>query len=259
MAVETIYDHPHYYDVLFGWDRTIEADFYHRTLERCGVANTEPVLEVACGTGQVAIRLAQRGRHVLGLDVSADMVEYMRRAAAAAQVNVGSICADMSGFVTQRTFASAYNPMSSFRLLQDDASARAHLQRMATCLRRGGVYILDMTLEDTLAATATTTSESWEMMRGSVTVRAENDAVHVNDNGVERVFAWGREAHLRPYTNDTFIELLRTVRDFKLESRHPETSRATGVSEFALTPLVPPIVGRVMVVLRKVSNDVAQR
>lgn len=259
MAVETIYDHPHYYDVLFGWDRNIEADFYHRMLEQCGVALADPVLEVACGTGQVAIRLAQRGRDVHGLDVSADMLGYMRHAAAAAHVKVGSVCADMSGFVTQTTFAAAYNPMSSFRLLHADASALAHLRRIAACIRPGGVYILDMTFEDTVVATAPTTSESWEMTRGSVTVRAENDAVHVNDNGVERVLAWGQEAHLRPYTCDAFVELMRAVSGFTLESWHPETGRATGVSEFSLAPSAPPIAGRAMVVLRRVSNDDAQR
>lgn len=251
MAAETIYDHPHYYDVLFGWDRTIEGDFYHRTLERCGVANPEPVLEVACGTGQVAILLAKLGRRMSGLDISGDMVEYMRRAATTAGVAIEPICADMTSFTAARPFAAAYNPMSSFRLMHDDASVAAHLRCMASCLRRGGVYILDMTFEETATATAVTTAESWEMTRGTVTVRAENDAVYVNDDGVERVLAWGRDAHLRSYTIETFADLLGGVGEFECESWHPESSRATGVSEFPLAPSAAPTAGRAMVVLRK--------
>lgn len=252
MTVETIYDHPHYYDILFGWDRTIEADFYDRTLERCGFAKADRVLEVACGTGQVAILLARRGRHVTGLDISADMVAYMRRVAASAHVEVGSVCADMTSFTTPLKFAAAYNPMSSFRLLHDDASATAHLHCVAACLRPGGIYVLDMTFEEASAATAETTSESWDMTRGSVTVRAANDGVYVNDNGVERALAWGGEAHLRPYTIQTFVELLRGVDEFECESWHPESSRATGVSEFPLAPSAPTKAGRAMVVLRRV-------
>ena len=38
MASETIYDHPRYYDILFGFDRSKEAEFHHRILLRCGVA-----------------------------------------------------------------------------------------------------------------------------------------------------------------------------------------------------------------------------
>ena len=48
MPSETIYDHPLYYDVLFGFDRSREAEFYDRTFARCGIARGEPILEVAC-------------------------------------------------------------------------------------------------------------------------------------------------------------------------------------------------------------------
>jgi SAM-dependent methyltransferase len=260
MAVETIYDHPHYYDILFGWDRALEADFYHRMFDRCGITDADSVLEVACGTGQIAIRLAQYGRRVCGLDRSAGMLDYMLRAANAARVQVDAICADMCDFSTQAKFAAAYNPMSSFRLLHEDTRVRAHLQRMAACLRAGGVYVLDMTFEDSLDDTAITTSEPWEMTRGAVTVRAGNDAVCVDDAGVQSVLAWGQEAHLRPYTSASFMELLRTTRLFLCESWHPETSRATGVSEFSLTPAATVPNGRAMVVLRKTLEDpVAQR
>ncbi len=54
----SIYDFPLYYDVLFGWDRDTEASFYDSTLRRYGVPAGGRVLEVACGTGQVALRLA---------------------------------------------------------------------------------------------------------------------------------------------------------------------------------------------------------
>jgi hypothetical protein len=37
LVVQGIYDHPLYYDILFGWDRSREADFYHRMFERCGI------------------------------------------------------------------------------------------------------------------------------------------------------------------------------------------------------------------------------
>jgi len=83
MASETIYDHPLYYDILFGWDRSKEADIYHRMFERCGVNVGERLLEVACGSGQVAIRLAQQGWQVTGLDISPRMLAFLRGRAVA--------------------------------------------------------------------------------------------------------------------------------------------------------------------------------
>ena len=53
MSSDTIYDHPHYYDILFGFDRSKEAEFYEHTFARCGVARGEPVLEVAAGPARV--------------------------------------------------------------------------------------------------------------------------------------------------------------------------------------------------------------
>lgn len=252
MAIETIYDHPRYYDVLFSWDRTVETEFYHRALERCGITNADAVLEVACGTGRVAIGLAQRGRRVYGLDMSAGMIEYLQRAAVASRVDVGTLCADMCAFDAKQRFAGACNPMSSLRLLADDASARAHLRAMAANMRPGGAYIVDLTLAASLDDPPETTSETWEMTRDGVTVRAEDRKIFVNENGVERVLAWGQELHLRSYTTASFTDLVKSMPEFELESWHPEFSRATGVSEFPHEPSPPPASGRTMVVLRRV-------
>lgn len=251
-AIETIYDHPHYYDILFGWDRSKEADFYHRIFERCGVLAGERVLEVACGTGQVAKLLAQRGWNVTGLDIRPSMVAFVQERAAAEGTRVETLCADMTTFSSELKFAAAYNPMSSFRLLQSDAAAELHLRRMAAALQPGGVYVLDMSFLSSPEEPTITTDESWEMTRGSVTVRAENDAVYVNDNGVAQVLAWGREAHLRGYTATAFGQRVDAAVDLKIESWYPESSRATGVSEFSVDdPATAPVVGRAMVVLRR--------
>jgi SAM-dependent methyltransferase len=206
MASDTIYDHPRYYDVLFGWDRSKEADFYAQAFERCGVVKGEPILEVACGTGRVAILLARRGWNVTGMDIRPAMVEFVRDCAASTDVWVETLCEDMATFSTERKFAAAYNPMSSIRLLQSDAAAQAHLRAMAAALKSGGVYVLDM---DFLGSTErpATTDEPWEMTQGSVTVRAEDDAVYVNDCGVMSKLAWGREGHLRDYTWSAFAQL----------------------------------------------------
>jgi len=72
----------------------------------------------------------------------------------------------MTTFVTAVKFAAAYNPMSSFRLLQSDTAAEMHLRTMAAALQPGGVYVLDMTFLSNADEPAITTDESWEMTRG---------------------------------------------------------------------------------------------
>jgi hypothetical protein len=146
--------------------------------------------------------------------------------------------------------------MSSFRLLQTDAAAEAHLRRMAAALRPGGVYVLDLTFAAGAGEPAVTTEEAWEMTRGGVTVRADDRAVRVDDTGVEHVLAWGHDAHLRAYTVAAFAARVEAVPALQIESWHPETTRASGVSEFPLEGTSePPIAGRTMVVLHRRSPE----
>jgi SAM-dependent methyltransferase len=247
-----IYDHPLYYDILFGWDRTKEAAFYADSFARGGVDPRAGILEVACGTGRVALLLAERGWSVTGLDCRPAMLDFLRDRAADVGVAIGTLLGDMASFETSRRFAAAYNPMSSYRLLADDASACAHLRATAAALVPGGLYVLDLDFAADAAAPAITTDESWEMERGAVTVRADDDAVRVRDDGRELTLAWGSAGHLRPTTVACFRAQVASSGAFAIESWHPERTRATGVSEFRSHPAAePPEAGRAMVILRR--------
>ena len=96
MTINTIYDHPLYYDILFDWDRSAEADFYNRIFELNGVGDDQPILEVACGTGQIAKRLARLNRSVTGMDISEDMLAFLNDSSVAEGLTVRTIQADMT-------------------------------------------------------------------------------------------------------------------------------------------------------------------
>jgi SAM-dependent methyltransferase len=59
-----------------------------RVVERVGVRPGERVLDVACGTGNAAIRAARAGGDVVGLDLTPELLEEGRRIAAAAGVEL---------------------------------------------------------------------------------------------------------------------------------------------------------------------------
>jgi SAM-dependent methyltransferase len=252
MPVSTIYEHPLYYDILFGFDRSHEAAFYAGRLERLGIAAGAAVLEVGCGPARVGRLLARKGLRVTGLDASTGMLEFARRASAAEGTKLETLCGDMGDFSCERAFAAAINPLSSFRLLHSDDAALAHLRCMSAALQPGGVYLVDLTLLSDESEPTDTTDEAWEMSRGAICVRADNDAITVRDGARELRLSWGVEAHLRGYTAPGFEALVGASPALELESWHPESSRATGVSEFPVEGQdeAPP-GGRTMVVLRR--------
>jgi SAM-dependent methyltransferase len=57
-------------------------------VQRVGIGKNERVLDVACGTGNAAIRAAQAGGQVVGLDLTPELFETCRRLAAEAGVSV---------------------------------------------------------------------------------------------------------------------------------------------------------------------------
>ncbi|MDH3686531.1 MAG: class I SAM-dependent methyltransferase [Myxococcales bacterium] len=255
MKSHTIYDHPLYYDILFSWNRNPEADFYEAAFERYGVATGEPVLEMACGPGQVARRLAQRGWRLTGIDDQPAMIAFLREHAAAEGVSIDAICADMREFSSSKAFGAAYNPLSSFRLLHEASDVDRHLRAMAGVLRPTGIYILDLDFLGSEATEATTTDEEWEMARGSITVRATDAAVHVDDGGVRQTIAWGDGTrHLLGYTARAFAERVNDNGCFSIEAWHPEAGQgADGVSTFSPNATAElPAAGRTMVVLRRI-------
>lgn len=54
-------------------------DHYHNFLLRYVPANCQQALDIGCGTGSFARRLAERSKHVLALDLSAEMIRIARK------------------------------------------------------------------------------------------------------------------------------------------------------------------------------------
>ena len=60
----------------------IQNDHYHNFLLRHLPPNCHNVLEIGCGTGGFARRLAERSQHVLALDLSGEMIRIAREQSA---------------------------------------------------------------------------------------------------------------------------------------------------------------------------------
>ena len=80
-----------------------------------------PVLELACGTGRLALPLARAGCSVTGLDASRFMLAVARRKLAQEDHEVRARCrlveGNMSGFTFEEGFGLIYIPARSFQAL----------------------------------------------------------------------------------------------------------------------------------------------
>jgi SAM-dependent methyltransferase len=101
------------------------------------------VLDLPCGTGRHAIRLARRGASVLGVDLSA---EYLREARRAAKGLPGArfVRGDMRRIPLKGEFDAAINLWTSFGYFATPAEDLRVLRGVARALKPGGLFLIDM-------------------------------------------------------------------------------------------------------------------
>ena len=107
------------------------------------------VLELAAGTGRVAIALARKGFRVTGLELSEGMLARARRRTAhltpEVQARLEWVQGDMADFdLPGRRFGLIFVAFNSFWLLTDPAAQRDCLACAARRLAPGGQLVLDV-------------------------------------------------------------------------------------------------------------------
>ena len=126
-----------------GWSG--EIAFYQQLAAQ--LADGRAVLEVACGTGRVAIRLARSGVEVVGIDRSPAMLEVAREKSLGMS-NVRWVEADMRSFQLAEAFMLVIIPGHSFQnLLTSDDQARC-LESIRRHLLPGGTLVVHLDQPD---------------------------------------------------------------------------------------------------------------
>jgi len=137
-----------YYDLDF-LDVAYDAELYQQLAHEA----QGPVLELAVGSGRLAIPLALAGHTVTGLD---NDVAMLRRAQASWENVRGEVEADRftvreGNFLSYRSderFALSFIAVNTFLLAEDDAARLAILTTMREHLRAGGMAAVEVSTPD---------------------------------------------------------------------------------------------------------------
>jgi len=134
-----LYRDGRHYDALNSF-LTADIPFYEDEARR----SSGPVLELACGTGRLAIPIAQSGVEIVGLDLTPSMLAHARTKAEAAGVKIEFVEGDCRSFELERKFALIFMAFNSMQHLHDYESLAALFRNVRKHLAEGGRFVFDV-------------------------------------------------------------------------------------------------------------------
>ncbi len=101
------------------------------------------ILDLCCGTGQLAKILSERGYRVTGLDGSAEMLKLARNNAPQAEF----ILEDARTFQLPPVFDAVFSTFDSLNHLMGSKEMKAAFRHVFNCLITGGIFLFDLNTE----------------------------------------------------------------------------------------------------------------
>lgn len=140
---------------LYDLDLSVEpgdVDLYRALAKRTG----GPILELAVGSGRIAVPLAEDGHRVVGVDIDRAMLDRARARIAAAGPGIGNRVELVEGDMTDAAdeprvraagpYRLAILALNSIIILPSAERQRAVLEAMAKALAPGGLAVVDVWL-----------------------------------------------------------------------------------------------------------------
>ena len=147
-----------YHNLAFSYDRLTNdvdyqatVDFYFEILRR---EKLEPrtAVDLACGTGSVALILAQKGLDVTGVDLSEEMLCVASQKAHQMEKPPMFVCQPLQQLRLPRGVDLAVCALDSLDYITDPKDCREAIRRVYRVLNPGGCFIFDVNTPEKLRA-----------------------------------------------------------------------------------------------------------
>ena len=111
--------------------------------EQWARATGGPLLDLACGTGRMALRMAALGYQVTGVDITPEMIARARQKASQQAVSIDWVVADARTFHLQKQFSFMYMLENAWQFFLTRADQEALLARVGEHLLPEGYFLFE--------------------------------------------------------------------------------------------------------------------
>lgn len=131
----------------FVYDEVMDTSLYEKWLDfskRHLPENAKQILELACGTGALAVDFAKDGFHVTGLDLSEEMLMIASERAFAAKADIQFVAGDMLDLSEIGTYQAITCFSDSICYMQNEEEVQQVFDGVFSCLEDQGTFIFDV-------------------------------------------------------------------------------------------------------------------
>ncbi len=125
--------------------------FYHAILDREDI-RPRTAVDLACGTGSVALLLAQRGYQVTGVDLSEEMLTVAAQRAQDLACPPVYVCQDLAQLRLPKGVDLAVCALDGLDYILEPEACRQAIFRVYQALNPGGIFIFDVNTPEKLRA-----------------------------------------------------------------------------------------------------------
>lgn len=119
------------------------ADYFCRLLSLCGI-NGGIMLDLACGTGSISVKMAERGFDVIGVDSSIGMLNAARRKAFESEKDILLLNQSMDELDLFGTVDCAVCVLDSINHLEDEQQVKDTFEKVSLFMNPGGAFAFDV-------------------------------------------------------------------------------------------------------------------
>jgi len=166
-----IYRQAEYYELAFSFiNAKKQADLFERFINKYSKIEVKTIVDIACGTALQLREMSKRSYKCIGLDDSAEMLEYVKVISEKENLEIGTVKADMNNFKINNKVDFAYIMMGSIIYTETNKGFLSHLNSVAGSLKSGGLYLIE-NFPINWTSPKFFKQQSWTMKKGRVKVR----------------------------------------------------------------------------------------
>lgn len=147
-----------YHELAFSYDRLTNdvdygavVDFYRQILAK-ECLHPRTAVDLACGTGAVALLLAQDGLRVTAVDMSEEMLCMAAQKACDQDIDITFVCQQLQELSLPRGVDLAVCALDSLNYIADPIDCEKAIKRVYKSLNPGGCFIFDVNTPEKLRA-----------------------------------------------------------------------------------------------------------